>query len=61
MLKSLLEKWACKHQWEIWSTNKVPAVTPAGQWAFYQNDMDIPMTTYQTLVCKCGKLKKIKL
>ncbi len=56
MIKEILEKWSCKHQWELIAKNIV-----------YEDDDkeengDYPIRVIRLLDCKlCGKLKKIRL
>ena len=50
-LKSLVEKWACKHKWEV--VAKTGVRNTATQ---------VTVAIRQTLICSvCGKIKKIRL
>jgi hypothetical protein len=52
IFRSILEKWACKHDWEL--------IHKAN---FYENEsLKYPHTAKVTYKCtKCGKFKKIKV
>jgi len=51
MLRKLIEKWSCKHKWELHRTSKI-----------YDDIPDMPTAVRQTLICKeCGKIKQINL
>ena len=52
MLRKLIEKWSCKHKWEIHSTTNI-----------HDTDIpDMPTKIRQTLICQhCGKIKQINL
>lgn len=45
-LIKLVEKWACTHEWEMWSETRVRSF----------NDY----TIYHFVCKKCGKFKKVK-
>lgn len=51
-LIKLVEKWACRHEWENYRTTKS-----------YENASDkFPWKVEHTLICKkCGKIKKIEI
>lgn len=52
MLSKLIEKWSCRHKWEIHNTTNI-----------HDTEIpDIPTEVRQTLICKeCGKIKQINL
>ena len=48
---ALLEKWTCKHKWEVHR-----------QTSTYAGDSPRPWKITQVLICKeCGKIKQIEL
>ena len=47
-LKSLIEKWACRHKWKSWKTVNVT------------DDFGGRYTVYHFVCTECGKFKKIK-
>lgn len=52
MLRKLIEKWSCKHKWEIHNTTNIRDTEMP----------DIPTAVRRTLICKdCGKIKQINL
>ena len=48
VVKNLLDKWACKHEWEHWHTANV------------SDDMGGRYTVFHFVCKKCGKFKKVK-
>ena len=47
MIKELLSKWVCKHEWVLYKTNKL---------------VDYDLLDYKKYICKkCGKMKKVSL
>lgn len=51
MLKKLLEKWSCKHKWQIHHKANI-----------YGSGYDMPTEIRHTLICEnCGKIKQISL
>lgn len=48
LIKSLFEKWACKHEWEIWDVVNVT------------DDFGGRYTVTHFVCKKCGKFKKVK-
>ena len=50
MIKELIEKWACKHDWkELYKVNE-----------YWSSNSKLPCETKIILVCKkCGKIKRI--
>lgn len=51
MIKKLIAKWLCCHEWESHHTTEV-----------YEKGQGIPWKTKETLICKkCGKIKQIIL
>jgi hypothetical protein len=52
MFKKLIEKWLCKHKWEVHKEVK----------GYYGQHSTRPTSIRQTLICQeCGKIIKIKL
>ena len=52
LLKSILSKWGCKHQWELYQRMNMLPSSGGG----------LPHTITDTLICQeCGKIKRIKL
>ena len=52
MIKKLLEKWACKHRWELYHGTNV----------YRSSEALTPYEIRHTLICqKCGKIKTIKI
>jgi len=53
LIKQLLAKWGCMHQWKPYHRTKIY------DWA---SNNEIPNKIEETWVCiKCGKIKKIEL
>lgn len=48
ILKKLIDKWCCHHEWEIWRKVDV------------EGDWGNTWTVYHLVCKKCGKLKKVK-
>lgn len=48
IVKNLLEKWSCKHEWQPWNTVNV------------RDDFGGRYTVYHFVCKKCGKFKKVK-
>lgn len=48
LLKQILEKWACKHEWEVWDKVNV------------KDDFGGRYTVTHFVCKKCGKFKKVK-
>ena len=52
IIKKLLEKWSCKHDWELFKHIKV----------YDEFSNDIPCGHKYIFICKkCGKIKRIKI
>lgn len=53
LLRAILEKWACKHDWDTFAKTKVYDEGDTMDTAY-------PIRTRYTLICKrCGKIKKV--
>lgn len=48
ILKKLIDKWCCHHEWEMWRKVDV------------EGDWGNTWTVYHFVCKKCGKFKKIK-
>lgn len=55
LLKKLIAKWACMHEWDVYNRKETFLINKDGQ-----QIGDMPIEHTHTLICKeCGKIKKI--